>query len=210
FGPTLAYPLYASYLGGSGSEEGNAIAVFNPSGNTSSVNGFSVFGDCLVYVTGSTTSPDFAPSRPPGWQPYLGPVPGGKDAFVAGLRLGDFGNPQPVAFTYLGGGHGDDVGYGIAVDGNANVYVTGQTFSDDFPTLNAYQPVYGGSGDAFLTKLSPDLTTAAYSTFLGGNAADAGRGIALYPSPTGDLAPLVTGRTASSPFPTTPRPPPPP
>ncbi|MEI8167407.1 MAG: SBBP repeat-containing protein, partial [Chloroflexales bacterium] len=117
--------------------EGNDIAV-DAAGN--------------AYVIGVTSSPDFPTVHP--LQPTFG---GGSianyatptDAFVAKL------NPAGSALlysTYLGGG-GDDVGYGIAVDGSGNAYVTGRTGSSDFPTENPYQ-TYQGVGDVFVTKLS--------------------------------------------------------
>jgi Beta-propeller repeat len=55
--------------------------------------------------------------------------------------------------TYLGGS-GFDQGFGIAVDGSGQAYVTGLTVSGDFPTLHASQPASGGNGDAFVTKIT--------------------------------------------------------
>ena len=75
--------------------------------------------------------------------------------------------------TYLGGGD-YDYGYGIAVDGSGNAYVTGQTFSTDFPTLNQYQ-AYQGDVDAFVAKLDTDSERRLQSGLLhlpGGEDAD--------------------------------------
>ena len=54
--------------------------------------------------------------------------------------------------TYLGGSAGD-TSSGIAVDDPGNAYVTGTTFSTDFPTVNAVQTALGGVEDAFVAKL---------------------------------------------------------
>jgi hypothetical protein len=55
-----------------------------------------------------------------------------------------------------------DEGFGIAVDGSGNAYVTGETFSADFPTLNAFQSHLAGKGtsDAFVTKIDPPPVSA--------------------------------------------------
>ena len=66
---------------------------------------------------------------------------------------------QMVYSTYLGGsGSNSDEGRGIAVDGSGQAYVTGTTGSGDFPTLQAGQPAFGGSYDAFVTKFSASGT----------------------------------------------------
>jgi len=106
-------------------------------------------------------------------------------------------DPILVFSTYLGGS-GGDAGMGIAVDGAGQVYVTGSTGSTDFPTMNAFQPTWAGSEDAFVAQLSPDGTALNFSTYLGGNGFDGGRGIAV------DGAGLVsvTGSTRSTDFPT--------
>jgi len=104
--------------------------------------------------------------------------------------------------TYLGGS-GNDAGYGVAVDGAGNAYVTGNTTSTNFPTVSALQGTnHGGvfgSLDAFVSKLNAAGTALVYNTYLGGTGDDYGFGIAV--DPTGNA--YVTGRTTSTNFPTT-------
>ncbi len=102
-----------------------------------------------------------------------------------------------VYSTYLGGG-GVDEGKGIAVDSQGNVYVTGSAGSFDFPMTGAIQGTWGGSGDAFLTKLNATGSALVYSTYLGGNGIDYGTAIAL--DPAGNA--YVVGVTFSTNFPT--------
>jgi hypothetical protein len=102
--------------------------------------------------------------------------------------------------TYLGGGSFDEAN-GIAVDGSGNAYVTGVTFSPDFPTTaGAYQTAIEGFSDAFVTKFSVGGSSLIYSTYLGGNGNDQGVGIAL--DNAGNA--YVTGNTDSTNFPTSP------
>ena len=98
--------------------------------------------------------------------------------------------------TYLGG-NSDDVGDGIALDGSGSAYVTGFTYSTDFPTQNPFQTDQPDL-DAFVTKLSPSGNSLVYSTYLGGNSDDVGNGIAL----DGSGSAYVTGMTKSTDFPT--------
>jgi len=100
-----------------------------------------------------------------------------------------------VYSTYLGGS-GAEWGYAIALDSGGNAYVTGITFSTDFPTTaGAFQPA--GSAGAFVTKLDPAGSALVYSTYLGNGAQ--GRGIAV----DGGGNAYVTGLTDSADFPTT-------
>jgi hypothetical protein len=112
-----------------------------------------------VYLTGYTVSTDF-PTQDP-----LQPNNAGlTDAFVAKI------NPSGSALvysTYLGGS-AEDFGYGIAVDGSGNVYLTGDTSSTDFPTQDPLQPNNAGGDDAFVTKINPSGSALVYSTYLGG------------------------------------------
>ena len=98
--------VYSTYLGGSGADGGNGIAV-DSSGN--------------AYVTGSTNSTNFPTMNP--LQPAIGGS--GQNAFVT--KLNPSGSSL-VYSTYLGGsGNAGDGGTGIAVDSSGNAYVTGAT-----------------------------------------------------------------------------------
>ena len=106
-----------------------------------------------------------------------------------------------VYSTYLGGSDYDYGGGGIAVDISGNAYVTGSTYSSDFPTTaGAFQTTLGGDDDAFVTELNPTGSGLVYSTYLGGSGNDEGYPIAVDTS--GNF--YVTGLTYSSNFPTTP------
>jgi sugar lactone lactonase YvrE len=163
---------YSTYLGGSGQDQGFGIAV-DSSG--------------AAYITGETPSTNFPTANP--FQPNYS---GGSvyDAFVAKL------NPAGTALvysTYLGG-TGTDAGFGIAVDASGDAYVTGETFSDNFPTTaNALQGALAGGDDAFITELNPTGSALVYSTYLGGASQDYATAIALDAS---DDA-FVTGLTQS-------------
>ena len=149
--------VYSTYLGGSGSDGGSGIAV-DSAGN--------------AYVTGSTSSTDFPTKNP--FQPTLHGGNPSYDAFVAKINSSGSGL---VYSTYLGGSD-TDTGSGIAVDGAGNAYVTGLTYSTDFPTVNPLQPANAGEGDAFVTKFNPTGSALVYSTYLGGPELDYGSGIA--------------------------------
>ncbi|MCP4665100.1 MAG: hypothetical protein GY849_01945 [Deltaproteobacteria bacterium] len=99
--------------------------------------------------------------------------------------------------TYLGGS-GADRGYGIAVDGSGNAYVTGETRSIDFPTGQTFQGNLANNEDVFVSKLDPGGMALVYSTYLGGGRDDGGRGIAV----DGSGNAYVTGFTDSTDFPT--------
>jgi len=174
--PLIIDPVlrYSTYLGGSGSDYGQSIAV-DAAGN--------------AYVTGATTSSNF-----PTQNPEQGTLGGAQNVFVTKFSAaGIF-----VYSTYLGG-NGMDSGAGIAIDSTGNAYVTGQTSSTNFPTLNASQSTYGtGSSDAFVTKLVSGGSGLAYSTYLGGNGTDQGTGIAV--DTAGNA--YVAGYTQSTNFPT--------
>ena len=147
-----------------------------------------------VYVTGSTSSSDF-PTTSGAYDTSYG---GSGDVFVSKL---DGGLTSLLASTYLGG-NAPDSGNSLALDTSGNVYVTGTTYSTDFPTTSGayYDTSLDDSwGDAFVSKLDSGLTSLLASTYLGGNASDDGNFLALDTS--GNV--YVTGWTGSSDFPTT-------
>jgi len=152
-----------------------------------------VDGNGMAYVAGMSHSTDF-----PTLNAYQS-VGLGYDAFVAKIDTTKSGSAGLVYSTYLGG-HGDDNSSGIAADGSGNAYVVGNTFSSDFPTLNAFQSTYHGKGDAFVAKIDTTKSGNAslvYSTYLGGSDTDGPAGIAV----DGSGYAYVTGTTSSTDFP---------
>src|SRR5438128_2601562 len=178
-----AYPLiidpvmdYSTYIGGSGDDEGLAIAV-DGAGNT--------------YVTGKTLSTNF-----PLQNPFQSSFQGGTDVFVS--KLNALGNALIYA-TYVGGS-GADQGNGIAVDLAGNAYVVGTTGSTNFPTsTGAYQTTLGGSTDAFVFQLSTSGDSLHSASYFGGSLTDTGTAIAV--DANGQA--FFTGDTAGGTFPTT-------
>ena len=171
--------LFSTYLGGSGDDSGNGIAV-DDSGN--------------IYVAGNTKSDNFPTQNP--FQAGPSPTDSGGNGFVTKL------NPSVPAYafsTYLGGSAKDEAN-SIAIDSATNVYVTGNTSSTDFPTVvNAVQTKIGDThGDAFVTKFNSSGSSLSYSTYLGGSNTDNGSGIAVDVSGNA----YITGITSSTDFPT--------
>jgi hypothetical protein len=106
-----------------------------------------------------------------------------------------------LVYSTYSGGTGNEIGFGVAVDGSGNAYVTGQTNSTNFPTANPLQPTNStGFFDAFVTKLNAAGTALVYSTYLGGGSHEFGNGIAV----DGSGNAYVTGETQSTDFPTCP------
>jgi len=174
--PTGATLMYGTYLGGSGNDSGNGIAI-DAAGS--------------AYLTGSTTSPNY-----PVLGAFQGSLGGGQDGFVT--KLNSAGSAL-VYSTYLGGSL-DDRGSAIAVDSSGAAYVTGNTNSTNYPILAAAQATNGGAPDAFVTKLSVNGAALAYSTYLGGAGSESvelGRSIAVDSANSA----YVTGTTSSTNFP---------
>ena len=190
----MANLVYSSYLGGSNNpgSQGNDIGL-----------GIAVDGSGAAYVTGNTTSTDFAMSTTsPPFQGFnagaadqsgQGNGVGGGDAFVT--KVNPSGNALDYS-TYLGGATGAEIGFGIAVDGAGSAYVTGVTTSTDFPlptSTPVFQAINNGGNEVFVTKFKATGQSLDYSTYLGGSGRDIARGIAV----DGSDAAYVTGSTNS-------------
>lgn len=173
--PSGSALVYSTFLGGSNQDIVGGIAV-DRAGN--------------AYAIGTTASTDF-PTVNAVQRAYGG---GLDDAFVSKLnRTGS----ALIYSTYLGGGD-VDVGLSVHVDSAGSAYVTGYTYSNNFPTKNPLQPSNAGHGDAFVTKFNAAGSALAYSTYLGGKSQDNAYGIAV--DSAGNA--YVTGLTASPTFPT--------
>jgi len=190
--PTLAY---STYLGGNDVDYGTAIAV-DSSGNT--------------YITGLTGSLNF-PLTPGAFETVNKASSGNAvtTAFVSKLNAS---GTALVYSTYLGGTaipntplSQGDYGHAIAVDSTGAAYITGLTYSADFPvTKGAYQTSNHAAANStytgFISKINPAGTALDYSTFMGGSSTDDPLSIAV--DATGDV--YTAGATFSSDYPTTP------
>jgi uncharacterized repeat protein (TIGR01451 family) len=171
--------VYSTYIGGSGLDRGDGIAV-DSSGN--------------AYVVGrvDSTSIDFPTTVGALARTYRG---GDFDGVV--FKLNAQGNAL-VYSTYLGGEENDSA-EGIAVDASGNAYITGGTKSLGFPVTNSgVQGFLAGDTDAFLTKLNATGSALLYSTYLGGTGTDRGAGVAIDASGNA----YITGFASSQDFPT--------
>lgn len=165
--------VYSTYLGGTGPDLGNAVAV-DAAGN--------------AYVAGTTGSWDF-PATAAALQRRLA---GAYDAFAAKL------NPAGalVYASYLGGA-GSDEATAIAVDSFGKAWIAGSSTSFDFPVRDAVQARAAGNGDAFVAALDANGMALAYSTYVGGSGQDAASALALDASG----AAYAAGYTFSTDFP---------
>jgi hypothetical protein len=171
--------VFSTYLGGGGSDSAYGIAL-DSVGN--------------AYITGDTTSSNF-PVTDAAFQRSLRSAP---DAFV--MKIAADGS-QLLYSTYLGGSR-EDHATAIAVDGTGSAFVTGSTYSFDFPVSGAFQSTIGGGQDAFVVRLAADGQSLLFSTYLGGSGGtvgwpEEGRGITL----DGQGNVYVAGVTSSNNFP---------
>ncbi|HKO99516.1 MAG TPA: SBBP repeat-containing protein [Pyrinomonadaceae bacterium] len=167
--------VFSTYAGGNGDDSGRGITL-DGSGN--------------ILATGYTNSTNLA-LIVNAVQPAKGT---GYDAFLSKLTS----NGGTVLYSTFLGGNGTDAGYSVTTDTMGNAYVTGETSSTNLVVVSPVQATNGGLRDAFVTKLNPSGSAIVFSSYLGGSAEDIGFGLAA--DETG--AAYVTGRTASTNFPT--------
>jgi uncharacterized repeat protein (TIGR01451 family) len=165
--------VYSGFLGGSGDDRANGIAV-DSDGNS--------------YLVGETSSTQLT------FPTTVGPdvsQNGGLDAFVAKV------DPSGSQLLYAGfiGGSGDDRGKAIAVDSLGNAYITGETNSTQttFPVTGGPDLTHNGLSDVFVAKINPAGTSLVYAGYIGGFGDDRGMGIAVDSSNRA----YVTGETDS-------------
>ncbi len=150
---------YARFIGGSGFEEANGLAI-DGSGN--------------AYVVGYTDSVNFPA--------VVGPdltLSGGTDAYVTKINA----SAAVVYSGFIGGAMAGDIAFAVAVDGSGRAHVTGRTDSTEatgFPVTVGPDLTFNGGGfDAFVTRVRADGTGFEYAGFVGGAGSDEVRGIAV-------------------------------
>ncbi|MHA2101318.1 MAG: SBBP repeat-containing protein, partial [Candidatus Kariarchaeaceae archaeon] len=189
---------YDSTIGGSGdgfvfklNNTGNGLSFSSYIGGSNTDKGFSIDLDSQgnSYIIGYTGSNDF-----PVFNAYNSTFGGSNDIFVT--KLNSTGNGL-IFSTYIGGSSSDS-GEGIAIDDQGNSYITGYTWSNNFPVINAYNTTYGGSKDVFVLKLNSTGNGLHFSTYIGGSGNDEGHAIVI--DSQGNS--YITGSTGSVNFPT--------
>ena len=102
-----------------------------------------IASDDSFVVTGSTYSYDF-----PTLNAYYPSLSFGRDIF-----LSKFSSSGDLLFSTFIGGDGDDSAMSLAIDLQGNIFLSGETYSDNFPTLNAFDASYGGFSDVVFVNL---------------------------------------------------------
>jgi hypothetical protein len=157
----------STYVGGSDFDRANAVAI-DSAGNS--------------YLTGETQSSDF-----PLASPVQATIAGNFDLFVTELNPGG----TAVLFSTFYGGTQFETGHAIIVDDAGLVYVVGDTYSSDFPTVAPLQPSYGGGiSDAMVLQLDPGAAARGaggvlFASNFGGPRTEFGVGAALSRSGAG-------------------------
>jgi hypothetical protein len=166
--------VYSTYLGGSSIENGNAIAV-DSSG--------------AVYVTGTTSSPNFPVTS----GTFQATLKGSYNAFVSKLAPGG----ASLAYSTFLGGSGMDNAMAIALDGSGQAVVAGYTTSPNLPVTTPIQGSFQGVFDGFATVLNMSGSGLVFSSFFGGNGDDRAYAVSALPGSVFTLG----GWTSSSDFP---------
>jgi len=163
--PTFAF---STYLGGSGTDRGNAVKT-DAAGN--------------IYVAGTTFSPDFPVASPL----FLDGTNG--DAFLAKFT------PDGASLVYATyfGGTGTDEANDLAVTPDGSAFIAGSTTSTNLPMVAAFQGAKAGTTDGFLARFAPDGASLVFSTYFGGTDTESIAGVAI----DGSAAAYVTGGTIS-------------
>jgi hypothetical protein len=163
--------VYATFLGGSGAEEVETRQL-------------AIDGEGHAYIVASTGSSDFPTTHGAFQTTFRGagrPAPRLSTVFpgdVVVAKIAPDGS-RLVASTFIGGRLGEHA-EGAAVDAKGNVYLTGATYSDDFPTTDGgFQAKRTGRTNFFVVKLAADFRRLLYASYLGGSDNDEGRAAAL-------------------------------
>lgn len=188
--------IYATYIGGSGSDQPHSLVV-DPQGN--------------LIIAGRSNSTKSYPvtdgyaTAGAGFDIVVTKLNATGSALIGSKMIGGAGDDgvnisSTRSRNSLQYNYGDDGRSEVILDGGGNIYVASCTQSDKFPIVGGFQKDKGGKQDGVFLKLSPDAGTLTYSTYLGGSGNDAAYVLALHPF-TGQV--YVAGGTESNNFPGT-------
>jgi len=194
--PNGSNRIYATYLGGSGNEMPQSI-ICDPQGN--------------LIVAGRTNSGDY-PVKPSTnvsaqgakFDIIVTKFNAAGNGLVGSMRIGGSENDGANIDDYPNGAgsllrnYGDEARSEVNLDNAGNIYLASCTQSPDFPTTSAFQTTLAGGQDGVILKISPDVSTVLFSSYLGGKGDDAAYVIAISPL-TGNL--YIAGGTGSTDFP---------
>ncbi|MBI3137357.1 MAG: PKD domain-containing protein [Sphingobacteriales bacterium] len=171
--------VYATYIGGSGKDQPHSLIV-DPQGN--------------LVLAGRTNSSDY-PVINNGtaggtlWDIVVTKLNAAGTALIGSRKIGGDGNDgvnisDARGLNSLQRNYGDDGRSEVILDGTGNVYVASSTQSSNFPgTTGFFQPAFGGgTQDGVLLKLTPDLGTILFASYLGGSANDAAYVLSINPT----------------------------
>ncbi|KAA3598106.1 MAG: T9SS C-terminal target domain-containing protein [Calditrichaeota bacterium] len=167
--------IYSTYIGGSNTDF--TLASFVDKNDN-------------VYVSGRTFSLDFPTTLNAfsqtsfgNWESFISKISSNGDSLIASTLIG--GNQQ-------------DENFDIEIDKFGNPYITGFTFSINYPTTSgAFQVYPSGNSEIYVSKFTNDMSILNYSTYLGGSSTDYGNSIAI----DKNLNAFITGSTSSTDFP---------
>lgn len=146
--------LWSTFLGGSSDDRGKALDL-DAAGN--------------LYLQGEVKSTNFPTLNPGGGAYYDNTLGGPSDVIIS-----KFSTTGSLLWSTYYGGSSDEMGYGIKVDRNSNLYILGRTNSSDLPILNPgggahFDPNLGGTSDAFISKYS-NTGALQWGSYFGGSA----------------------------------------
>ncbi|KAA3598738.1 MAG: hypothetical protein DWQ06_11290 [Calditrichaeota bacterium] len=135
--------LFSTFIGGAGNDIGNAL-VTNLNDD--------------VFLTGYSLSTNFPTAN--GFSQILN---GSQDAIICKVS----NDGSALLYSSFFGGSSDEFGYGISLGENSQVFISGNTISNDLPVLNSIDSTYSGGNDIFISHLNVLNNSLNFSTYLG-------------------------------------------
>src|SRR5688572_28001443 len=173
--PDLSTRIYATFIGGNQQEMPQSMVV-DPQGN--------------LIIAGRTSSPMTGPGAYPVTAPMIGPpsfansrsdydivitkLNSSGSGLIGSRRIGG-ASDDGANISACGSGeavslqrnYGDEARSEVIIDGGGNIYLAACTKSPEFPVQGAFQATKSDNQDGIVLKMTPDLNTLLFSSFLG-------------------------------------------